>query len=65
MTNGDRIRMMSNEELFDEYFCSTECANCEFTRDCKVFWKWNNIDRRERLKGCREMWLKWLGEEEL
>lgn len=55
MTNGDRIRQMSDEELFDKYFWYyVSCGHCKFTIDCKS----------SRRAECREMWLKWLGAEE-
>ena len=34
MTNGDRIRQMSDEELFDEYLQRIDCSQCDFWRKC-------------------------------
>ena len=52
MTNGDRIRQMSDVEIFDNLLCSTNCDDCDFHRTCR-----HGIDE------CREIWLEWLGEE--
>ena len=38
MTNGDRIRQMSNEELAGEFFNKLPCQMCEFKSEpnCSV-----------------------------
>ena len=60
MTNGDRIRMMSDEELYDNYFYATDCADCDFNKKCSEF-RTGGVELRNI---CKETWLKWLGEEE-
>lgn len=56
MTNGDRIRQMSDEELFDNYLYTTDCAQCDFWRKCDDLTK----DRSKRRKVCRKIWQDWL-----
>lgn len=50
VTNADRIRAMSDEELADKVMCYIRCDGCE-----KVF----HIDC-DPLKTCRGVWLDWL-----
>lgn len=59
MTNGDRIRQMSDAELFDEYLQMIDCAQCDFWRVCKMLQNsdWSDI--------CRKTWLDWLSKEEV
>lgn len=52
MTNGDKIRQMSNEELA-KYLSSTDVNACMKDRDyCK-----------EEIWRCDECWLEWLNSE--
>lgn len=53
MTNADKIRAMSDEELAGEIVCHIRCEACQevFHVDCDV------------LKTCRGNWLEWLKQE--
>lgn len=59
MTNGDRIRRMSDEELFDEYIVEIHCCDCQFNRVCKTYQNGGG-----EYQECKRHWLKWMGEEE-
>lgn len=61
MTNGDRIRQMSDEELFDDYLYMIDCSQCDHWRGCK---RWRDVDWGHRHDVCRKMWLDWLSKEE-
>lgn len=53
MTNGDRIRSMTDEKLADSVMCFIRCEACE-----KVF----HIGCSP-LMTCRGIWLNWLKQE--
>ena len=59
MTNGDRIRQMPDEELYDNYLYMVDCAQCDFWRKCDKLAE----DRSKRRKVCRKIWIDWLSEE--
>jgi hypothetical protein len=59
MTNGDRIRQMSDEELYDDVLYMIDCAQCDFWRKCDDLAE----DRSKRRKVCRKIWMDWLSEE--
>ena len=61
MTNGDKIRQMSDEELFDEYLQMIDCSHCDHWRGCEC---WCGGDWRHRHDICRKTWLDWLSKEE-
>ncbi len=59
MTNADRIRRMSNEELADFLLK----VNCAYSEPCMVGekpCKWENGPTCD--KGCRDCFLAWLAE---
>lgn len=49
MTNADRIRRMSDEELAEWIFEHTDCIACPQNKDCDDL--------------CAEHWLEWLKKE--
>ena len=53
MTNADKIRQMSNEELANRIMAYIRCEACE-----KVFHTECNV-----LKTCRDVWMDWLNRE--
>jgi hypothetical protein len=61
MTNLDRIRQMSDEELYDAVLYMIDCAQCDFWRKCDDLTK----DRSRRRHVCRTIWLDWLSKEEV
>lgn len=60
MTNGDRIRQMSDEELYDNYLYTVDCAQCDFWRKCDKLAE----DRSMRRGVCKKIWMDWLSKEE-
>ena len=62
MTNGDRIRQMSNEELFADYLYATDCSDCDFYWECRKICK-SQKEGFSLGSICKEIWMKWLNEE--
>jgi hypothetical protein len=59
ITNGDLVRRMTDEELFDEFFYFTECVDCDFKRNCKGF----RSGKTKHEEECKSLWLEWLGKD--
>lgn len=55
MTNGDRIRSLSNEDLAKIFLCGIRCGDCDFLNQCKSN---KNFDDE-----CMEHWINWLNQE--
>ena len=56
MTNGERIRLMTDEELLDRVMRFGRCAFCPDGVKCKCIWMSESY--------CRDISLKWLKEQE-
>lgn len=48
MTNGDRIRAMSDEELIEKIYKHVNCKSCPARMACVT------------ARACKETWLNWL-----
>ena len=59
MTNADKIRAMSDEELADIFLRADFCKCCEHKKDgvCNYICAYPNIPIYE---GCRQAALKWM-----
>ena len=64
MTHGDRIRNMTDEEIFHNYYRLIPCKECGFRNKCNASRNLKIAGDIENYKKCREIWLKWLGEED-
>ena len=53
MTNGDRIRQVSNDKLVEVILSHGRCVSCPRKWNCV----WKNVGM------CRDLSLKWLNEE--
>lgn len=51
MTNADKIRSMSDEELARRIATKTACMGCIFSEEC---------NRRAWDRLCEDVWLDWL-----
>lgn len=58
ITNGDLVRGMTNEDLFDEFFYFTRCVDCDFKSNCKGY-----RSGKTTYDECRSLWLEWLGKD--
>lgn len=58
MTNGDRIRAMTDEELADKIsaMIHMDCLNCVVLQNDCIAWENSSVD-------CKAAWLDWLKQE--
>ena len=61
MTNADRIRAMTDEELA-EFIPSGPCPPIRWHRD-EFGARYTECPNEERIHGCRDCWLDWLKQE--
>ena len=54
MTNGDRIRLMSNKELFNRYFRYMLCFECDFRGECRAHRNSTSTDDEENYRECSD-----------
>ncbi len=59
MTNGDKLRQMSDAELYDNCLYMIDCALCDFWKRCDN----STANRISIYKVCRKTWMDWLSEE--
>jgi hypothetical protein len=58
MTNGDKIRMLTNEQIADKFSCLDLEDLCNVTLNCYV------RDEKNRINNCRDCRLELLNQEE-